>query len=106
MSPGDFTGDGRGDVITRKADGTLWLHAGNGQGGWAAAGRQIGTGWQGYAQILAGGDRDRDGRSDVLALRPDGTLLQYRGNGSGGWASGGLVVGRSWDRFDLVVGVR
>lgn len=106
MSPGDFTGDGRGDVLARRPDGTLWLYAGNGQGGWAAGGKQVGTGWQGFAQILAGGDRDRDGRSDVLALRPDGTLLQYRGNGSGGWAAGGVVVGNGWDRFDLVVGIR
>ena len=66
----------------------------------------IGTGWQGFAQILAGGDRDRDGRSDVLALRPDGTLLQYRGNGSGGFAGGGVTVGKGWDSFDLVVGIR
>jgi hypothetical protein len=106
LSPGDFTGDGNGDVLARRSDGTLWLYAGNGRGGWAAGGTQIGLGWQVFDQILPGGDLDRDGRSDVLALRPDGTLLRYSGNGRGGWASTGQAVGYGWDAFDLVIGIR
>jgi hypothetical protein len=45
FGPGDFTGDGRNDVIGRRTNGELWLYAGNGAGGWAAAGRRIGTNW-------------------------------------------------------------
>jgi hypothetical protein len=106
LSPGDFTGDGRGDVLARKPDGTLWLYAGNGRGGWAAAGTKMGGGWQAFSQALPGGDRNGDGAADVLALRPDGVLLSFAGNGRGGWASGGQVIGYRWDRYNLVVGVR
>ena len=106
VSPGDFTGDGAADVLARKPDGTLWLYAGNGRGGWAAAGRRIGLGWQTFAQVLPGGDRTGDGRSDVLALRSDGTLLVYPGNGRGGWASSGQTTARGWDSSVPVVGIR
>ena len=33
FSPGDFNGDGKGDLIGRKSDGTLWQYRGNGAGG-------------------------------------------------------------------------
>ena len=106
VSPGDFTGDGAADVLARKPDGTLWLYAGNGRGGWAAAGRRIGLGWQTFAHVLPAGDRTGDGRSDVLALRSDGTLLVYPGNGRGGWASGGQTTARGWDSAVPVIGIR
>jgi hypothetical protein len=106
LSPGDFTGDGAADVLARKPDGTLWLYAGNGRGGWAAAGRRVGLGWQMFAHVVPGGDRTGDGRSDVLALRPDGSLLVYAGNGRGGWAAAGQTVARGWDGSAPVVGVR
>jgi peptidoglycan hydrolase-like protein with peptidoglycan-binding domain len=105
LSPGDFTGDGRGDVLARKADGTLWLYAGNGRSGFLR-GLRVGNGWQIFDQLIPGGDRNGDGRSDVLARKPDGSLLLYAGNGRGGWSSGGKAVGSRWNRFDLVVGVR
>jgi hypothetical protein len=106
LSPGDFTGDGAADVLARKPDGTLWLYAGNGRGGWAAAGRRVGLGWHVFAHVVPGGDRTGDGRSDVLALRPDGSLLVYAGNGRGGWAAAGQTVARGWDGSAPVVGVR
>lgn len=107
-SPGDFTGDGNADVLARRTDGSLWLYAGNGRGGWAAGGKQVGSGWQGYAQLLPGGDRNRDGLADLLALRRDGALVAYYGNGRGGWAAvaQAQVAGYGWDAYDLVVGIR
>ena len=45
-SPGDFDGDGKADVLARRADGGLLLYPGNGKGGWGRA-RLIGTGWGG-----------------------------------------------------------
>lgn len=106
VSPGDFTGDGRADVLARKSDGTLWLYAGNGRGGWAAGGVKAGGGWRVFTHALPGGDRNGDGAADVLGLRADGTLEMFAGNGRGGWLSGGQVIGRRWDRYDLVAGIR
>ena len=99
-SPGDFTGDGNADVLARRTDGSLWLYAGNGHGGWAAGGKQVGSGWQGYAQFLPGGDRNRDG-----ARGPAGPAAEmarwwpYYGNGRGGWAAvaQAQVAGYGWD---------
>ena len=87
LSPGDFTGDGHVDVLGRRADGTLWMYAGNGRGGWAAGGKRVGTGWQGFDQVMSPGDFTGDGRGDVLARKPDGTLWLYAGTGLGGWAA-------------------
>ncbi|HVG95955.1 MAG TPA: VCBS repeat-containing protein, partial [Chloroflexota bacterium] len=45
VGPGDFTGDGRNDILGRTpTTGELYLYPGNGAGGWFT-GRRIGTGW-------------------------------------------------------------
>lgn len=109
FSPGDFTGDGRPDLLARRhSDGTLWLFAGNGKGGWSVYSRQVGTGWQSFATITGAGDLNRDGLSDVLALTRSGVWTAYYGNGKGGWLSGsGVQVGRSgWALDASYVGAR
>ena len=50
-SPGDFSGDGRSDVLARSADGRFWLLPGDGRGGVGAA-KQVGTGWNMFSTIL------------------------------------------------------
>jgi hypothetical protein len=45
LSPGDFTGDDKADVIAVKPSGEMYLYRGNGRGGFAGAGTRIGTGW-------------------------------------------------------------
>jgi hypothetical protein len=49
------------------------------------------------------GDWDGDGRADLLARTPTGSLLLYSGDGRGGFA-GARVVGAAWDQFDALVG--
>lgn len=109
FSPGDLTGDGRPDLLARRrSDGTLWLYAGNGKGGWSVYSRQVGTGWQPFVTLTGAGDLNRDGFSDVLALTTSGTWTAYYGNGKGGWLSGsGTQVGRSgWPLDTAYVGAR
>ena len=96
LSPGDFTGDGKADLIARRTDGRLYLYAGNGKGGFAGAGKVIGSGWQVYNTVLSPGDFTGDGKADVLARRPDGRLYLYAGNGKGGFASAGRVISSAW----------
>ena len=61
------------------------LYRGDGDGGWITGkGETIGTSWQDFSAILAGGDFSGDGKADVLAVRGSALVL-YRGDGAGGW---------------------
>ncbi len=51
-SGGDFSGDGKPDVLARATDGTLLMYRGNGAGGWVTGtGEPIGTGWNGLSHL-------------------------------------------------------
>jgi hypothetical protein len=86
FSPGDFSGDGKADVLWRKTDGTFYMVRGNGTGGWVTGtSEQIGTAWNGAA-LFGWGDFNGDGKTDVLGrLNSTGDVNLYRGDGSGGW---------------------
>jgi Fibronectin type III domain/FG-GAP-like repeat len=98
FSPGDFTGDGKSDVMgVNRATGDLYLYSGNGAGGWAASGQKIGNGWQSLQVMFSPRDFTGDGRSDVMGVnRATGTLTLYTGNGQGGWLRSGVKVGQGW----------
>ena len=51
ISPGDFNGDGRSDVLARGRDGSLRMYPGTGAGGFGAA-RIVGWGWNTFSVIL------------------------------------------------------
>jgi hypothetical protein len=99
FSPGDFSGDGKIDVLAISKDGGLYLYRGNGLGGFSSGGQRIGTGWGGFLSVFSPGDFTGDRKSDVMAVKSNGDLMLYRGNGLGGWASGGLKIGIGWDIF-------
>jgi hypothetical protein len=97
LAPGDWSGDGEPDVLTRAADGSLTMYRGNGRGGWITGnGQKIGTGWGGFTALTTRGDFSGDGVPDILARTADGLLLMYRGNGRGGFISPYLQVGSGW----------
>ena len=51
-SGGDFSGDGKPDVLARTPDGALLLYRGNGAGGWITGqGEPVGSGWNGLAHL-------------------------------------------------------
>ena len=51
-SGGDFSGDGKPDVLARTPDGALLLYRGNGAGGWITGqGEPIGSGWNGLSHL-------------------------------------------------------
>ncbi|MEU4568112.1 polymorphic toxin-type HINT domain-containing protein [Micromonospora sp. NPDC023956] len=106
LSPGDFTSDGKSDVIARKPDGTLWLHTGNGTGGFTATGVLVGSGWDTFDKLFSVGDFSANGVGDVIARTPEGDLYLYSGNGSGGWTNGngGTLIGTGWQGFDVITG--
>jgi hypothetical protein len=79
FSTGDFNGDGKGDVLARRADtGALWLYPGNGSGGWLQW-TQIGTGWEPGLRWPGRVTLDGDAKSDVVGRIGD-TLWLYPGH--------------------------
>jgi Zn-dependent metalloprotease len=102
FSPGDFTGDGRADVLAIKSSGQLYRYTGNGLGGFAGPGVQMGTGWGTFAKVFSPGDFTGDGKADVLAIKSSGQLYRYTGNGLGGFAGPGVQMGTGWGTFATV----
>ena len=98
LAPGDFSGDGKPDVLARTSGGALLMYRGNGAGGWVTgSGEPIGSGWQGFTALAARGDFSGDGNPDILARQSDGVLLMYRGNGRGGFITGpAQQIGTGW----------
>ncbi|MFF5390174.1 peptidase inhibitor family I36 protein [Streptomyces sp. NPDC013012] len=92
---GDFSRDGREDVITREqATGRLWLYPGNGAGGLGARKLLGSGGWNGMTPLIANGDWSGDGRPDLLATERDsGLLYHYPGTGRGGLGAGDWLGG-------------
>ena len=105
FSPGDLSGDGRADVVARRPDGSLWLYKGDGKGLWSGSKRWVASGMQDLTSLIAAGDLNRDGRSDVLGRTPDGRWLAWYGNGAGGFAAGsGQQVSRGATPFSVPAG--
>ncbi|MFD9276535.1 FG-GAP-like repeat-containing protein [Streptomyces mirabilis] len=104
-SPGDITGDGRPDLIARKAStGELFLYKGTSTGKLSVRVR-IAANWSGYKKIVGVGDFNGDGRGDVLAQDRSNTLWRYDGNGSGGLKSRVKVASGWGSSYNVVVGV-
>ena len=104
LAPGDWSGDGKPDILARDADGLLFMYRGNGRGGFVTGQReQIGSGWQGFTALFAGGDFSGDGRPDLVARDADGLLFMYRGNGRGGFVTGQREqIGSGWNSLSAL----
>ncbi|WP_181803919.1 FG-GAP-like repeat-containing protein [Streptomyces shenzhenensis] len=104
-SPGDITGDGRPDLIARKAStGELFVYKGTSAGKLSARVKIAGN-WSGYKKIVGVGDFNGDGRGDLLAQDRSNTLWRYDGNGSGGFKSRVKVASGWGSSYNTVVGV-
>ncbi|WP_148076787.1 GH25 family lysozyme [Frigoribacterium sp. PhB24] len=110
---GDLNGDDKDDIVARRSDGTLWLYPGTGAspttGAGLGKGIQIGSGWSIFTDVIAAGDTDGDGRTDLVARKSDGTLWLYAGTGRAGSGQetfrAGTQIGSGWNAFAQVVGV-
>jgi len=105
FSPGDFSGDGKADILAINSSGVLYLYRGNGAGGFTGAGTGIGAGWGTFTKVFSPGDFSGDGKADILAINSSGGLILYRGNGAGGFTGAGIGIGAGWGTFTKVFSV-
>jgi peptidoglycan/xylan/chitin deacetylase (PgdA/CDA1 family) len=104
LTPGDFNGDGKADLLGRDAAGVLWLLAGTGTGSFKAP-VKVAAGFAGYTHVFSAGDLSGDRKPDVVGLRAsDGRYVFFAGNGKGALAAG-KAFNTGW-RHTQVTGVR
>ncbi|GGR38960.1 hypothetical protein GCM10010497_47490 [Streptomyces cinereoruber] len=78
VGAGDYTGDGRADIVARTPGGDLYLYAGTGSATTPFKGRaKIGAGWNTYTKLVAPGDLNADGKGDLLGVASNGDLYSY-----------------------------
>ncbi|GGN82387.1 hypothetical protein GCM10010112_59760 [Actinoplanes lobatus] len=107
----DVTGDGYRDLVGIKTDGTLWLYPNNierdnGVPYSSADARQIGTSWNIFSKVF-GADVTGDGYTDLVGIKPDGTMFLYANNierDNGVPYSAATQIGSGWGGFTQVVG--
>jgi len=56
-----------------------------------------------FNTLLSPGDFTGDGQADVIGRTPAGKLYLYPGNGKGGFAAGGKVIGTGWNMFNTLL---
>ncbi|MER7074050.1 FG-GAP-like repeat-containing protein [Terrabacter sp. NPDC000476] len=100
---GDFSGDGRPDVIARTPAGDLFLIRGDGVGGFLPGRTQIGRGWRSFDMLFSPGDFTGDRKPDIVGRRTDGSVYVYAGNGRGALSGSGVLIARGWTVFDQVL---
>ncbi|MFF7051120.1 FG-GAP repeat domain-containing protein [Streptomyces griseorubiginosus] len=103
-APGDLTGDGRVDLLARKAStGDVYLFANDGASK-LKPGVKIRS-WATYKKIVGAGDLDGDGFGDVLVQDKAGTLWRYDGTGTGQVKERVKVFSNWGTSYNVVVGV-
>jgi len=83
---GDYTGDGRTDLIVVWSDGEVTLYTGDGNGGFSGEHRIAKSSTWTHARTIAGGDFNNDNASDLMVVWSDGEVTLYTGDGNGGFA--------------------
>ncbi|AOT59542.1 FG-GAP-like repeat-containing protein [Streptomyces rubrolavendulae] len=103
---GDYSGDGREDVIAREAStGRLWLYTGTGSG--TLSGRTLigNSGWNAMSRLVGYGDLTGDGRTDLLAVeKSTGRLWLYPGTSTGALGARKLIGNGGWNAMNALVG--
>ncbi|WP_329273783.1 FG-GAP-like repeat-containing protein [Streptomyces sp. NBC_01451] len=103
-SPGDITGDGRADLIARRAStNDIYLYKATGSGTLSARVRI--AKWSGYKKIVGVGDLNGDGYGDLLAQDASNELWRYGGTAAGGFRARVKVADNWGTSYNVVVGV-
>ncbi|MDX6355841.1 MAG: hypothetical protein QOF98_2744 [Streptomyces sp.] len=84
-SPGDVTGDGESDLVTRTTAGDLRVYPADGEGEFGDP-ATVATGQGKYTRIVGAGDLNGDDLGDLVAVDGDGLVWRLLANGKGGFA--------------------
>ncbi|MFI8106068.1 FG-GAP-like repeat-containing protein [Streptomyces sp. NPDC086023] len=104
-SPGDVTGDGRGDLVARNAStGALYLYARNADGVFAAR-TQVPGAYKGYKRITGAGDLNGDGHGDLVLHDTGNELWRMSGLGGGKFAAPVKLADNWGTAYNALVGV-
>ncbi|MFF7441010.1 FG-GAP-like repeat-containing protein [Streptomyces sp. NPDC008122] len=102
VGAGDYTGDGRTDIVARTSAGDLYLYAGTGNATTPFKSRlKIGTGWNTYSKIVAPGDLNADGKGDLLGITSGGDIYRYLNTTSGKFTAR-VKLGGGWGIYNSV----
>jgi hypothetical protein len=105
-APGDLTGDGRPDLVSRDPEGTVWVHQSNGRAG--VTGRYVGRERMFQADLAtSAGFWNDDPYRDLIVRRASNKELYLVPGTSEGTlrAPVRLAPGRSFAAYDSIVGV-
>lgn len=99
LNVGDWDRDGFADMVTRrKADGSLFLRRGLGNGRFAPV-QRIGTGFKSVGLLTATGDMTGDGWPDLMGQPKGGSMMIYPGKGLKG-------LGTPYVAYSAVPGIK
>ncbi|MEV1064209.1 trypsin-like serine protease [Streptomyces sp. NPDC050263] len=101
---GDYTGDGKPDLLARDTAGRLWIYKGTGRGDapWQAR-VLVGRGGWNYTAYVASGDTTGDGKADFYTRDSAGTLWLYKGTGNASAPFQNRVrIGGGWNIYSLL----
>ncbi|MFG1705305.1 FG-GAP repeat domain-containing protein [Nonomuraea sp. M3C6] len=102
---GDYTGDGKTDLLARTTSGTLYIYPGTGSAtANAILGTRVsaGTNWGTYTALVSSGDNDGDGKADLIARDSAGALWLFKGTGvaSAPFAARVQIGTAGWNAFN------
>ncbi|MGW2590002.1 FG-GAP repeat domain-containing protein [Streptomyces sp. NPDC001515] len=102
VGAGDFTGDGRTDLLARDKEGVLRMYRGTGDKYRPFLSPfPVGRGWNTYTKLAAPGDLTGDGKADLVGVDRNGSLWLYISNGEGQFTKP-VRLGGGWNTYSLL----
>lgn len=102
----NWNNDNRPSIFAVDTAGKLFQYKGDGEGEFVENGTvQIGTGWNGFNDIMVTNNWTGNGRPNLLGRAPNGDLFLYTSDGNGGWENNGsgVKIGTGWGAFNTII---